>query len=84
MFQCKIDEIFKNLPNVFGIADDMLVGGYDIYGKDHNIMQWQVLQLCRQVNLKLDEDKYHCRCTSIPFFGEVTSRHGVQPNPQKL
>ena len=24
------------------------------------------------------------RCTSIPFFGEVISRRGVQPDPQKI
>ena len=29
MFQDKIDEIFKDLPNVFGIVDDILVVGYD-------------------------------------------------------
>ena len=36
MFQCKIDEIFKNLPNVFGIADDILLVDYDTDGKDHD------------------------------------------------
>ena len=30
MLQRKIDEIFKDLPNVFGISDDILVVGYDI------------------------------------------------------
>ena len=35
MFQHKIDEIFKDLPNVFhDIADDILVVGYDSDGKD--------------------------------------------------
>ena len=34
MFQSKIDEIFQELPNVFGIADDMLVLGYEADGKD--------------------------------------------------
>ena len=29
MFQCKIDEIFNDMPNVFGISDDILVIGYD-------------------------------------------------------
>ena len=28
MFQCKIDEIFKNLPKVFHIAGNILVVGY--------------------------------------------------------
>ena len=43
MFQCKIDEIFKNLPNVFGIADDILVVGYDTDGKDNDEILQQVL-----------------------------------------
>ena len=30
------NKIFKLLPNVFGIADDILVVGYDGDGKDHN------------------------------------------------
>ena len=35
MFQHKIDEIFKDLSNVFDIVDDILVVGYDSDGKDH-------------------------------------------------
>ena len=26
IFQCKIKKLFKNLPNIFGIEDDILVG----------------------------------------------------------
>ena len=29
MFQWKIDEIFKGVPNIFGIADDICIVGYD-------------------------------------------------------
>ena len=29
-------KIFKNLPNVFDIADDILVVRYDVDGKDHD------------------------------------------------
>ena len=29
MFQAKINKILKGLPNVFGIADDILIVGYD-------------------------------------------------------
>ena len=39
----KIDEIFKDLPNVFGIADDILVVGYDSDGNDHYEMLCKVL-----------------------------------------
>ena len=36
MSQRKVDEIFKELPNVFGIADDILVRGYDNDSEDHD------------------------------------------------
>ena len=36
------------------------------------------------MNLNLNKDKCNFRSTSVPFFGEVISRHGMQPNPQKL
>ena len=70
MFQCKIDEIFNNMPNVFGIADDILVIGYNKDGVDHDKAIHKVLKWCQDVNLKLNKEKCHFRCTSIPFFGE--------------
>ena len=44
MFQHKIDEIFSDIPNVFGIADDILVIGYDKNGADHDAAIHKVLQ----------------------------------------
>ena len=34
--------------------------------------------------MKLNIEKCHFRCTSIPFFGEVILRRRVQPDPQKI
>ena len=84
MFQHKIDKIFNNMPNVFGIADNILVLGYNEDGADHNAAVNKVLRQCREVNLKLIKDKCHFRCTSIPFFGKLISRKGIQPDPQKI
>ena len=53
MFQRKIDKIFKDMPNVFGIVGDTLVAGYEADGKDHDETVQRVLQRCGQVNLKL-------------------------------
>ena len=36
MFQKKIDELFSDIPNVFGFADDILVAKFDANGRDHN------------------------------------------------
>ena len=84
MFQCKIDEIFSDMPNIFGISDDILVIGYDEDGADHDATIYKVLWWCEEVNLKLHKEKCHFRCMSIPFFEEVISREGVQPDPQKI
>ena len=81
MFQHKIDEIFNDIPNVFGIADNILVIGYDKDGTDHDGAVYRGLRCCQDVNLKLNKDKCHFRCTSIPFFGEVVSRDGMQLDP---
>ena len=54
MFQQKIDETLNDLPNVFGTADNNLVVGYDSNEKDQDDILWKVLQICRQVNQKLN------------------------------
>ena len=84
MFQCKIDEIVNDMPNVFGIADDILVIGYDKDGADHDEAVYKVLKQCQDTYLKCNREKCHFRCMSTPFFGEVVSRHGVQSDPQKV
>ena len=84
MFQHKIDELFSDMPNVFSIMDDILVIGYDDDGADHDTLVHKVLQRCEEVNLKLNKEKCHFRCTSTPFFREVILRRGVQPDPQKI
>ena len=61
-----------------------LVIGYNENGVDHDVAIHKVLRLCKEVSLKLNKDKCHFRCTSIPFFGKVILRDGVQPDPQKF
>ena len=36
MFQRKIDELFHKLLIIFGIANDILIAGFDNLGRDHN------------------------------------------------
>ena len=84
MFQGKMDELFHGLPNVFVIADDILAAGFNYLRKDHDATLDKVLRLCRKANLKLNKDKCLFRCTSIAFFGEIISRHGVSPNLRKV
>ena len=43
MFQKKIDKLFRCMPDVYGIADDILITGFDEQGKDHDITFNKVL-----------------------------------------
>ena len=68
MFQRKIDNTFEDLPNVLSISDNILVVGYEADGKDHDETLKRVLHMFRQVNLRLNKDCCHFRCTSVPFL----------------
>ena len=76
MFQRKINRIVKGFPNVFGIANDILVVRYEVDGKDYDQTLWKVLKMCRQLSLKLNKIMPFQMCISL-VFGEIISRHGV-------
>ena len=79
-----MDKLLNGQPNVFGIADDILIAGFDNVGRDHDETVDKVLEICRKADLKLNKDKCHSRCTSILFFGEGISQDGSGPDPIKL
>ena len=68
MLQKKIDKSFIGMPHVFGIADDILIAGFNEQGKNHDETFEKVLWVWRQENLNLNKEKYVFRCTSILFF----------------
>ena len=49
MFQKKIDKVFDDIPNVFGISDDILIAGFGADCRDHDERLEQVLCRCRKV-----------------------------------
>ena len=67
MLHRKIDELFNEVPNVFGIANDILVVGYDYDSTENHRTLCKALQIYGKENLKLNKEKCHFRSTSIPF-----------------
>ena len=57
MFQKMIDKLFNDIPNNFGIADDILVAGFDADGRDDDARLEKVLLRCRWANLKPHKEK---------------------------
>ena len=73
IYQQKIEKLFKDLANVLGIADDILIIGYAAGGGDHD----RVMQICHWEN-KPKPNKCYFRCTKIPFFGEDPEKECIQ------
>ena len=75
MFQHKIDEIFRELHKVISTAEDILMVGYDVDGKDHDRTLEQVMQICSNENLKLNKYNYYFRCMRVPFWGDYSQTY---------
>ena len=59
MLYRKTDEIFKEVPNVFGILNGILAIGYDSDWTDHDTTLCRGLQICRRESPKLNKVKCH-------------------------
>ena len=84
VFQRKVDETFGDLVGVTGIADDIVVYGYNSDFSDHDENLRAVLQRARETGLRFNLDKCKFRCTRIPFFGHIVGAEGLQPDPRKI
>ena len=77
-------QIIQLHTNVYGIADDILIAGFDEWDKDHDEILEKVPWKCRQANLKLNKDTFPFTHVSILFFGKITSQQGASLDPNKI
>ena len=68
--------------NVFAIADDILIAGFDELGRDNYATLDMVLKIFRKANLKLNENKGFYKCTSIPFLEKLYHRIAQAQTPE--
>ena len=76
------NEIFKELANVFGIADDILVVVYDRHGTDYDETLRRVLKIYRKENFKLNIDKCCYGYKVLLFLGRYYV--GVEYRPMYI
>ena len=84
VFKSKVDETFGDSAGVTGIADDIVVHGYNSDFSDHDENLPAVLQHARETGLRINLDKCKFRCTRISFFGHIVGAEGLQPDPRKI
>ena len=58
-FLCKLNAVYKNVKNVSGTADEMIIHVYDEYGNDHEIDFTEFLNVTIANGLKLGFDNVH-------------------------
>ena len=81
-FQRKIDQILENLPGVAGVADDVNVTGSTEKEHDENLLR--LMERAKEKGLVFNSSKCEIKQTEISFFGNVYTRDGIKPDPQKV
>ena len=82
VYQFKVDEIFQDIPQCEGIADDIVIFGYN--DTDHDQALYAVLDRARKVGMRFNPDKCIFRQDSISFYGVTLTKDGVKPDPRKI
>ena len=82
IFQRKLDDIYKNIPNVTGIADDIIVFGST--EEEHDRAFVNMLEATRANNVSLNSEKLQFKQPSVNFFGHKLTADGILPAADKL
>ena len=82
--QRKTDEIYNPLPNVIGIANDIIIWGDKEDGSDHNVALAHFLQVTCENGLCINFDKIQYKTTEVTFFGKTYTNKGHKPASDKV
>ena len=82
IFQMKIDETYDGCRGVVGIADDVNV--HSAGDTKHNYNLHETMERSRRSNVSLNFEKIKLKKDSIKFFGNVYTKDGVKPDPDKV
>ena len=74
IFQRRLDEILKDVPNAAGIADDI----------EHDQSFINMLETCRRNNVSLNSEKLQFKQEKVSFYGHTLTDQGLQPADDKL
>ena len=82
IFQRKLDEVYRGIPNVMGIADDIIVCGSS--EQEHDKAFTEMLKATRTHNVSLDSEKLQFKQSQVDFYGHTLTEKGIQPAKEKL
>ena len=82
VFQKKLDHAYEGIPNVMGIADDIIIAGST--PEEHDEALLSMLEASRKNNIGLNSEKLQFKASSVNFFGHTITSQGLEPATEKL
>ena len=78
----------EDLEGVRAIADDILIYGvgstHEEAVKDHDIKLTNLLERCREKNIRLNQAKMKLRQTEVKYMGHVFTSQDLKADPEKI
>ena len=84
IFQRKLDSIFRKLPNIIVIADDIMTIREKDDHSDHDIAFTNLLETAHKNGVKLNYEKIQYKKNEVEFFGETYTTDGRKADPKKI
>lgn len=82
IFQRRLDDIYRNIPNVTGLADDIIV--FSSTREEHNDAFLSMLTATRANNVSLNSEKLKFKQQSVNIYGNTLTTEGICPAADKL
>ena len=82
IFQQRLDDIYRNVPNVTGIANDIIVFGST--QEEHDDAFLNMLTATRANDVSLNSEKLQFKQQSVNFYGHTLTTEGICPAADKL
>ena len=76
IFQRKINEVYKGIPNVMGTADNVVVCGST--KSEHDKTFCEMLKATRKHNVSQASGKLKFNQTQVDFYGHILTENGIQ------
>ena len=82
VLQERNDETFSAIPNVYVIADDLIIAGKD--DQEHDEALTGVMQRAREKNIRFSPGKLQYKVAQVKYMVHLISKEGLQPDPEKI
>ena len=82
IFQMSMDSLFENQTEINPYFDDIIIHSKTI--EDHCVKLKTVLEIARQNNLKLNQDKIQLAVPKLQYLGHIVTSEGLSPDPKKV